>query len=63
MMDRRDFLKASVLASASSVLTHSYTAAQIVRPGRIAIHAQTPSSPKTRLAATELSSGLRQQHD
>ncbi len=59
MMDRRDFLKASVLASASSVLTHSYTAAQIVRPGLIAIHAQTPSSPKTRLAATELSSGLR----
>jgi len=59
MIDRRDFLKTSVLASASSLLTRGYAAAQIVKPGQIAIYTQAASTPKTRLAATELLSGLR----
>jgi len=59
MIDRRDFLKTSVLASAASLLNRSYSIAQAVAPGQIAIHAQVPSTPKTRLAATELMSGLR----
>jgi len=58
MIDRRDFLKASVLASAGSLLTHSYASAQGTT-SHIAIHTQAPDTPKTRLAATELSSGLR----
>jgi hypothetical protein len=58
-MDRRDFLKTSVLASASSLLATRYAGAQIVRPGLIAIHAQAPDTLKTRLAVRELLTGLR----
>jgi hypothetical protein len=59
MIDRRDFLKTSVLASAASLLPHGYAAAEIANAGPIAIQTQAPSTLKTRLAATELSSGLR----
>lgn len=58
-MDRRDFLKASAIASASSLLTHLPADAQRVRPQRIAIRNQAVDSVKTRLAARELLSGLR----
>jgi hypothetical protein len=59
MIDRRDFLKTSVLASAASLITRGYAAVRIAAPGKVAIRTQAPSTTKTRLAATELSSGLR----
>ena len=59
MIDRRDFLKTSVLASAASLMTRGYAALRIVAPGKIAIRTQAPNTTKTRLAATELLSGLR----
>jgi hypothetical protein len=59
MIDRRDFLKTSVLASAASLLNRGFDTPQAVAPGQIAIHAQVPRTPKTRLAVTELMSGLR----
>jgi len=47
MIDRRDFLKTSALASAASLLNRSYGAAQAIAPGQIAIHTQALSTPKT----------------
>ncbi len=58
-MDRRDFLKTSVLASASRLLAPRYAAAQIDQPGLLAIRVEAPDTMKTRLAARELSTGLR----
>ncbi|MGO8720192.1 MAG: hypothetical protein ACLQMO_13410 [Acidobacteriaceae bacterium] len=61
-MDRRDFLKASAIASASSLLTHLPADAQRVRPQRILLRNHAADSVKTRLAACELLSGLRMLH-
>jgi hypothetical protein len=58
-MDRRDFLKASALASASSLIPNPSANAQRLRPQRIAVRNQAPDSIKTRLATRELLSGLR----
>ena len=58
-MDRRDFLKASAIASASSLIPNPSAKAQRLRPQRIAIRNQAPDSIKTRLATRELLSGLR----
>jgi hypothetical protein len=57
-MDRRDFLKTTALASANSLLDHSRASAQIMGSVRVAIRTQASDSPKTRLAARELKSGL-----
>ena len=62
MMDRRDFLKTSALASASSLLNRSYASAQMMASKRIAIRTQAPDSLKTRLATRELLNGLRTMH-
>ena len=59
MIDRRDFLKTSVLASAASLIARGYVAVRIVAPAKVAIRTLAPSTAKTRLAATELLSGLR----
>ncbi len=58
-MDRRDFLRASAVASASAFISNSSANAQRLRPQRIAIRTHAPDSVKTRLAARELLSGLR----
>ncbi|MGH9616528.1 MAG: hypothetical protein ACRD28_07270, partial [Acidobacteriaceae bacterium] len=58
-MDRRDFLKASAIASAGSLLAHAPADAQQFRPQRIAIRNLAADSAKTRLAERELLSGLR----
>jgi hypothetical protein len=58
-MDRRDFLKASAIASASSLIPHTSANAQRLRPQRITVRSQAPDSVKTRLATRELLSGLR----
>jgi hypothetical protein len=61
MIDRRDFLKVSALASAGSLLIPSNTSAQL-EPKQIAIRTLAADSLKTRLAARELLSGLRILH-
>ena len=58
-MDRRDFLKASAIASASTLVSATPSNAQRLRPQRIALRNQAPDSVKTRLAMRELLSGLR----
>jgi len=58
-MDRRDFLKASAIASASSLIPNPSANAQRLRPQRIAVRTQAPDSVKTCLATRELLSGLR----
>ena len=58
-MDRRDFLKASAVASASSLISNPPMDAQRLRPKRISLRNQAPDSVKTRLATRELLSGLR----
>jgi hypothetical protein len=58
-MDRRDFLKASAIASASSLIPSASASGQGLRPKRISVHNQAPDSIKTRLATRELLSGLR----
>ncbi len=58
-MDRRDFLKASAIASASSLISNPPMDAQRLRPKRISLRNQAPDSVKTRLATRELLSGLR----
>ncbi len=58
-MDRRDFLKASAVASASSLIPNTSANAQRLRPQRITLRNQAPDSVKTRLATRELLSGLR----
>jgi hypothetical protein len=58
-MDRRDFLKASAVASASSLIPNPSAKAQSLRPQYIAVRNHAPDSMKTRLAARELLSGLR----
>src|SRR6185437_15408983 len=58
-MHRRDFLKASVIATAGTLLenqAHTQTASG----NEIFIRLEAPSSAKTRLAVTELISGLHQ---
>ncbi len=57
-MDRRDFLKASAIASASSLLIHTLAVAQRVLPQRIVIRNHAADSVKTRLASRELLTGL-----
>lgn len=57
-MDRRDFIKASAVASASTLIPNPSANAQRLRPQRIAIRNQAPDSIKTRLATHELLSGL-----
>ncbi|HTU49358.1 MAG TPA: hypothetical protein VMF56_02125 [Acidobacteriaceae bacterium] len=58
-MDRRDFIKASAIASASSLMSQVLANAQRLRPQRIAVRNLAPDSIKTRLAMRELLSGLR----
>jgi len=58
-MDRRDFLKAGALVSASSLFEPGYVAAEAAGRNRIAIRLGTTETVKTRLAARELLSGLR----
>ncbi|MFZ0758395.1 MAG: hypothetical protein WAM69_00485 [Candidatus Sulfotelmatobacter sp.] len=58
MIDRRDFLKVSALASTGALLVPSYASVQ-VQPKQIAIRTRAPDSSKTRLATRELLSGLR----
>ena len=58
-MDRRDFIKASAIASASSLMPQASANAQQLRPRRITVRNQAADSVKTRLAARELLSGLR----
>jgi hypothetical protein len=58
-MDRRDFLKASALASASALISNPSANAQRLRPQRISVRNQAADSVKTRLATRELLSGLR----
>ncbi len=59
MFDRRDFLKASALVTASRLLAPRYAPAQMTGSKRIAIRLLSANSVKTRLAARELESGLR----
>jgi len=61
-MDRRDFLKASAIASASSLIPPTTASGQRLRPQRITVRNQAPDSVKTRLATRELLSGLRMLH-
>jgi hypothetical protein len=58
-MDRRDFLKASAIASASSLIPSNTASGQRLRPRRITIRTDAPDTVKTRLATRELLSGLR----
>ena len=58
-MDRRDFIKASAIASASSLMPQASANAQQLRPRRITVRNQAADSGKTRLAARKLLSGLR----
>lgn len=58
-MDRRDFLKASAIASASTLIPDTPAKAQRLRPQRIAIRNQATESIKARLATCELINGLR----
>jgi hypothetical protein len=58
MIDRRDFLKASALASASGMLGLNHALGQSIKPSRVAIRSQVADSTKTRLAARELQTGL-----
>jgi hypothetical protein len=58
MIDRRDFLKVSALASTGALLSPRRASAQ-VRPKQIAIRTLAADSLKTRLATRELLSGLR----
>ncbi|MGB8481708.1 MAG: hypothetical protein WCE63_23135 [Acidobacteriaceae bacterium] len=61
-MDRRDFIKASAIASASTLIPQASANTQSLRPQRITIRNQAPDSIKTRLATRELLSGLRMLH-
>lgn len=61
-MDRRDFLKASALASAGGVLGLNYASGQSIKPNRVAIQSQVAGSMKTRLASRELLTGLHLLH-
>jgi hypothetical protein len=58
-MDRRDFLKASAIASAGSLISNPPMDAQRPRPRRITLLNTAADSIKTRLATRELLSGLR----
>jgi hypothetical protein len=58
MIDRRDFLKVSALASTGAFLIPNYASAQ-VRSKQVAIRTLAADSLKTRLATRELLSGLR----
>ena len=55
-MDRREFMKTSTLAAASSIFLPQGSFAQSVK--QIGIRLRAPESMKTRLAITELCSGL-----
>ena len=59
MIDRRDFLKASALVTATGLLGPGYASAQMTGRKRIAVRTLAAGSVKTRLAARELESGLR----
>src|SRR5208283_3331853 len=59
MIDRRDFLKTSALASAGSLLAGALDSAQPLRPKVVNIRTQAPDGLTTRLAARELLSSLR----
>ena len=59
MIDRRDFMKTSALVSVGGLLGYSHAPGQIAGGTRIAIRMLSADSVKTRLAARELSSGLR----
>jgi hypothetical protein len=59
MFDRRDFLKASALVTASGLLAPGYASSQLTDGKRIVIRSLFVDSFKTRLAARELESGLR----
>jgi len=61
MIDRREFLKTSALASAGTLLRRSDAPAQ-VEPKQIAIRTLAADSLMTRLATRELLSGLRMLH-
>lgn len=58
MIDRRDFLKTSALASVSGLFTFNRASAQGFQSNIIEIRSHMPDSPKARLAVRELSSGL-----
>lgn len=58
-MDRRDFLKTSALVSASSLLAANRASTQVIKPKLVTVGSQAADSVKVRLAARELSSGLR----
>lgn len=58
MIDRRDFLKTSALASAGGLLAVNNASAQSAGSKPIAIRSQVPDSLKARHAARELTSGL-----
>ncbi|MGA8149958.1 MAG: hypothetical protein WB952_03345 [Terriglobales bacterium] len=58
MIDRRDFLKISALASTGSLLIRNSCSAQTIRPKHIAVRTLAADSLKTRLATSELLSGL-----
>lgn len=58
MIDRREFMKVSALASAGSVLSRRGASAQL-GPSQVAIRTLAADNLKTRLAARELLSGLR----
>ena len=60
MIDRRDFVKAGALVAASGLLRPSYASAQMPKRKRIAIRTLSADGVKTRLAARELESVLRQ---
>jgi len=58
MIDRRDFLKVSAMASTGALLVPSYASSQ-VRAKPIAVRTLAADSLKTRLATQELLGGLR----
>jgi len=58
-MDRRDFLKASALASADGMFALDPISAEAAKPRTVEIQMRAAPGAKTRLAAQELSSGLR----
>jgi len=58
-MDRRTFLKTTAMVSASSVLGQDSSGAQTVSSHRIVVRVRAAETPKTRLAARELLTGIR----
>jgi hypothetical protein len=59
MIDRREFLKAGTLAATGSLLAHGQTAEKISGLRQITIQSKAPEGMRSRLAVTELLSGLR----